>query len=428
MKKFLLIIGLGVNLCAQSQSFQESFDDGDFLTPPYTWTSPTGGWTVIGTATAGPNTSVSNSLRLAAPAAGTYSISTPNSNWGSTQGWGFWMGRNTPVNAGNNQYFWLYSDQQDVTSATRNGYRIALAATGGPDEIRLERVNGTTVTTIITSTQGIPAGLADYAFLVRVTRSSSDVWNLYTGVDLTALIPGGGDFPFAIPFFVNEFQGSGVDAAPIAIPATGLGYLGVQATCAAGAAARASAEFDNILFDANGTLPVTLEAFKATRDGSKSKLDWKVGTEDNVKGYEIERSVNGVNFSRIGFVPATGASSYSFTDGNILSGVNFYRLKTVDLDGKYAYSFIISINNRAGSFVKVFPNPASDRVYVQHTQAGSGAQIKVINMDGRLMQSTRIAENTAQTILDIQKLPAGIYNLIYDYGNGEQMVSKFVKQ
>ena len=97
------------------------------------------------------------------------------------------------------------------------------------------------------------------------------------------------------------------------------------------------------------------------KDGSKSKLDWKVGIEDNVKGYEIERSGNGVNFTRIGFVPATGARSYSFTDANTLTGVNFYRLKTVDIDGKYAYSFIVSINNRAGSFVRVFPNPASDR-------------------------------------------------------------------
>ena len=181
MKKILLILGLGVSLFGQAQSFYESFDDGDLVTPPYTWSSTSGGWTVVGTATAGPNTTPSNTLRLAAPAAGTYSISTPNSNWGTSQGWGFWMGRNTPVNANNNQYFWLYSDQADVTSATRNGYRIALdRQRQDQKKSGLERVNGTTVTTIITSSQGIPAGLTDYAFLVRVTRSSSDVWNLYT--------------------------------------------------------------------------------------------------------------------------------------------------------------------------------------------------------------------------------------------------------
>jgi hypothetical protein len=337
------------------------------------------------------------------------------------------MGRVTNVNANNNQHFWLWADQADLTSPTINGYRITMDNTTGPDEIRLERINAGVATTIITSSSAVPNGLDDYGFLVRVTRSASNLWTLYTGPDLNTLIVGGGDFPFAVPFFVNTLQGSATDATPLTIAPLGTAYMGVEATCGA-AATRQSAEFDNILFDANGTLPVTLESFKAIKDGSKSKLDWKVGIEDNVKGYEIERSSNGVNFTRIGFVEATGASSYSFTDVNISSGVNFYRLKTVDIDGKYAYSFIVSINNRAGSFVKVFPNPASDRVYVQHTQASSGAQIKVISMEGRLMQNTRIAENTTQTILDIQKLPAGIYNLIYDYGNGEQMVSKFVKK
>jgi hypothetical protein len=296
---------------------------------------------------------------------------------------------------------------------------------GTREELVLQKVVAGAATDLIIAPETV-ANLTDYAFMVRVTRSSSDVWTLYSSVILPDIAENGGDFPFAIPFFVNRLQGSVTDASPVAI--TGTGYLAFAASTAAGAASRTAAEFDNILFDANGTLPVTLEGLRAVKDGSKSKIEWKVGIEDNVKGYEIERSSNGVGFTRIGYVPATGASNYSFTDQSTLSGVNFYRLKTVDIDGKYAYSFIVSINNRAGSFVKVFPNPASDRVYVQHTQAASGAQIKVISMEGRLMQSTRIAENTAQTILDIQKLPAGLYNLIYDYGNGEQMVSKFVKK
>lgn len=426
MKKILLILGLGLNLCSQAQSFFESFDDGDFTAPLYTWSGTAGSWNVA-TAVAGPNTIPSNTLKLNAAAAGTYYLSTPQSNWGDFQAWGFWMGRVTNVNANNYQYFWLWADQADVTSPTINGYRITMDATVGPDEIRLERVNAGVATTIITSSTGVPNGLDDYAFLVRVTRSAANVWTLFTGPDLSTLIVGGGDFPFAVPFFVSTLQGSATDAAPITIAPLGTAYMGVEATCGA-PGTRQSAEFDNILFDANGTLPVTLESFKAVKDANKAKLDWKVGIEDNVRGYEIERSSTGVNFTKIGFVSAKGARNYNFIDEQILPGQNFYRLKTIDFDTKYAYSYIVSVNGNKGSFVKIFPNPASDRLYIQHTDATSNASIRIINLEGKMMQNVRIAENTVQTVLNIQSIPAGIYHVVYDYGNGEQKVSKFVKQ
>ncbi|MFN2438710.1 MAG: hypothetical protein ABR503_05885 [Chitinophagaceae bacterium] len=38
--------------------------------------------------------------------------------------------------------------------------------------------------------------------------------------------------------------------------------------------------------------------------------------EVNVKGYEIERSVNGIQFISIGFVNANGKSVYTFADND----------------------------------------------------------------------------------------------------------------
>ena len=176
-------------------------------------------------------------------------------------------------------------------------------------------------------------------------------------------------------------------------------------------------------------MPVDIISFKAQKNGNKARLDWRVGTESNVAGYVIERSGNGVNFSNIGFVSATASPSYTFTDESLLSGQNFYRLKTVDLDATFKFSSIIRVNGlNTGAFVKVFPNPASDRLYVQHTDAATKAQLRVIGIDGRVVQSIRIAENTAQTILDISSIAPGVYHVIYDWGNGERMTQKFIKQ
>ena len=111
-----------------------------------------------------------------------------------------------------------------------------------------------------------------------------------------------------------------------------------------------------------------------------------------------------------------------------MSGQNFYRLKTVDKDGKYSYGYIVSVNASKGSFVKIFPNPASTKLYIQHTEAGVNAQLRIIGLDGRLMHQARVPESAVQSILNVSALPSGIYHIVYEDGNGERMVSKFIRQ
>jgi Secretion system C-terminal sorting domain len=438
MKKILLFIGLGINLCTEAQTFGESFADGNFTSSP-AWTPFRAGggaavtnWLIVPDADAGPNFSTgSSTLRLNAPAAGTFALSTPNSTWGTgaIQSWGFWMGRRTgaALNANNRSFIWLFADRADVTDPAASGYRIVSEISAGNDELRLERVNGGVVTIIATVT-GIPSGIADYAMLVKVVKNSSNVWTIYTNFDLSTLIPGGGDFAFALPFAgVNFNQGSGTDGAPI--PITGTGYFAFMAVTGGAAAQRSGPEFDQYYYDALGALPVDIESFRAQKNGNRARLDWSVGIESNVSGYEVERSSNGVNFTRIGFVPAVAARSYSFTDESILAGQNFYRLKTVDLDASYKYSTIVRVNGSAASVsMKLFPNPVQGQLYIQHGDAKAGAQLRVVGIDGRTVQTVRLAENAAQTILDVQRLAHGVYNLVYDNGNGETQSQKFIKQ
>jgi hypothetical protein len=438
MKKFLLFIGLGINLCTEAQTFGESFTDGNFTSGP-TWTPFRAGggaagtnWLIVPDAEAGPIVSTgSSSLRLNAPAAGTFALSTPNSTWGTgtIQSWGFWMGRRTgaPLNANNRTFIWLFADRANVTDPATTGYRIVSEISGGNDELRLERVNAGAVT-IITTITGIPSGIADYGFVIKVVKNSSNVWTIYTNFDLSTLIAGGGDFAFALPFAgVNFNQGSGTDAAPI--PVTGTGYFAFVAETGGAAAQRTGPEFDEFYYDALGALPVDIESFRAQKSGNKARLDWAVGVESNVSGYEVERSGNGVNFTKIGFVPAIAARSYSFTDESILPGQNFYRLKTVDLDATFKYSSIVRVSGGTTvASLKLFPNPVLGQLYIQHGDAKAGAQLRVVGLDGRTMQSVRIAENAAQTILDVQRLAPGMYHLVYDNGNGERQSQKFIKQ
>ena len=73
----------------------------------------------------------------------------------------------------------------------------------------------------------------------------------------------------------------------------------------------------------SGTLPVTLLSFRGYKDGSRNQLRWTTTTELNNRGFEVQRSTDGINYSVIGFVNSIalfGNSSsdldYTFTDNN----------------------------------------------------------------------------------------------------------------
>jgi hypothetical protein len=91
------------------------------------------------------------------------------------------------------------------------------------------------------------------------------------------------------------------------------------------------------------SLPVKLLSFTATKKGNKSFLEWKTDQEVNFNYYDLERSGDGSNFSKIATIYPNGFNKYQFTDLNTLSGANFYRLKMVDLSGAYTYSTIQKI-------------------------------------------------------------------------------------
>ena len=96
-----------------------------------------------------------------------------------------------------------------------------------------------------------------------------------------------------------------------------------------------------------GALPVTLKEFSAKNDKDEIALYWKTSSEINSNYYEIQRSRDGQNFSKMGNVYASGTSdmenSYMFRDIMPLKGSNYYRLSMVDLDGKMSYSKTVAV-------------------------------------------------------------------------------------
>ncbi len=186
------------------------------------------------------------------------------------------------------------------------------------------------------------------------------------------------------------------------------------------------------LVDDNVVLPVTLIDFKGKLGDNLVLLEWSTSSEQNSKNFEIEKSIDGVSYYKIGSVNAAGNSSnkrdYSFRDLQ-LSPLNYYRLRMNDLDGKNKLSNIVLIrNNTAIQNIWVVNNPFKDYIDVRFAKAATVAKLQLSTINGAIISEKVFANTSGQIRWNIPPdLSAGTYVLkaIVD----EQVYSKkLVKQ
>jgi hypothetical protein len=122
--------------------------------------------------------------------------------------------------------------------------------------------------------------------------------------------------------------------------------------------------FDNLSLQTSGIIPVELTTFEAATRGTEVQLRWTTASETNNAGFDVERSVDGQAFSKVGFLPGSGttteAQRYRFMDDEVpFANTVRYRLKQVDLDGTFAYSDVVRIDITPHAFrlLESTPNP-----------------------------------------------------------------------
>ncbi len=187
-------------------------------------------------------------------------------------------------------------------------------------------------------------------------------------------------------------------------------------------------------------LPVDLLSFSGYKDGSRNQLRWKTATEQNNKGFEVQRSLDGVNYDPIGFVNslAPGGSSslelnYAFTDNNVTGLRQYYRLRQVDFDGRSKISNIVLLKSDKPTLITLdgfFPNPATTTI---NMLVGAPAKDKIMvivtDMSGRAMITKNMNVETGSNTLplDIAALAGGSYVIKLISSDGEVVTGRFVK-
>lgn len=175
-------------------------------------------------------------------------------------------------------------------------------------------------------------------------------------------------------------------------------------------------------FDVGTALPLKFVHFTAAKVDEKVVLSWKTADELNTSHFEIERSTDGVLFEKIASMPAAnsnGLHNYQQADHQPQKGINYYRIKQVDKDGRFTYSAVIRISfNNNESLLSVYPNPASQFVLLDFAALQQKVQVKIFDMQGRLILSEQKTD-TQLLKINIEKLAAGKYTAIVS--NGKQL-------
>ncbi|MEP6675682.1 MAG: chondroitinase-B domain-containing protein [Ferruginibacter sp.] len=163
-----------------------------------------------------------------------------------------------------------------------------------------------------------------------------------------------------------------------------------------------------------GTLPVKLVDFTARYENKKTDLYWQTAEEINVNRYEVEWNNNGQPFTMIAKVNAKGNGGYQNYQAQhttVMAGKNYYRLKIIDNDGRFTYSPVRMISTSDKNGIIIYPNPARAVINVSISGTiATGTEMQLINSMG---MKVRTFKNifAGQQLLNIQNIPAGIYQL-----------------
>jgi hypothetical protein len=167
-------------------------------------------------------------------------------------------------------------------------------------------------------------------------------------------------------------------------------------------------------------LPVNFLTVKGYKKGAFIQVDWVVAAEDDIKYYEVQKSLTGKNFKVVGQVTAIGNNSnqlnYGWPDIIPAAGINFYRIKSVGANGSYKYSRVVNVNYAAGiSFISIYPNPVvNNKVALEfNNQKAGNYTISIISTAGAVVYKSKLLHNGANGSYTLQ-LPESLAREVYE--------------
>lgn len=168
-------------------------------------------------------------------------------------------------------------------------------------------------------------------------------------------------------------------------------------------------------------LPLNLLSFTGKFiSKNQIELNWSTQTETNTNNFEVERSEDGILFTKFATVAASGNSTVrkDYTQLDIdfkRNAKNYYRLKMNDINGQYRYSEIIQLTDKNTEPIGIFPNPVKDgilNILLLNNFVAKKLSLVMYSSDGKRVMQKPINEIAYLQQINIAKFAAGAYTVV----------------
>ena len=182
-------------------------------------------------------------------------------------------------------------------------------------------------------------------------------------------------------------------------------------------------------------LPVRLTSFQGNLNNNKVNLEWAVAENEIAEKFELEKSIDGVDFHTAAMVftsEKTGTEKYQYAETMNTEKI-YYRLRMTDKSGRVTYSMILAFQTKytlAESKISILNNPATERLSFSFPLNNNQLiDIKVIDLLGRVQMKQTTSGSQGINNINIQlpvALQTGMY-ILEVTGSTDRFTSKFVK-
>lgn len=184
----------------------------------------------------------------------------------------------------------------------------------------------------------------------------------------------------------------------------------------------------------DGAMPVKMGPLRGETNGDQHGiLSWTTYTESQNKGFEVQRSADGVHFVKRSFIPskANGGNSqvetsYRYDAGRLIEPA-YFRVEQIDVNGTSTFTNTVYLQGaQASSGLLVYPNPVHNELSIQApVQLSLHPRILILDLNGRVLLRKKLT--AAYSKVNVSGLAAGIYLLKYE-DDQHHLAVRFVKK
>jgi len=161
-------------------------------------------------------------------------------------------------------------------------------------------------------------------------------------------------------------------------------------------------------------------------------LTWSTAEEMTTSNFQIQKSDDGVFFTSIGEVEASGTTkkevSYRFLDPALGDTKVYYRLLQIDIDERSAFTHIAVLNkvNKNNYLITMMGNTTTERYFnlVMNSSVSGLMNYRIENLNKKVLKTgeANIIEGSNLLMIDLDKLADDKYQCIFVMNDEEESI------